>query len=60
MVWPGSGYDQSRPCNPGEAFIKMAILLLGNIFIILMSCDLISFMAETEIGVIFATLHCIM
>ena len=43
--------------SSGVEVIKTATLLLGSIFKILLSCDLISNMAWVDIGVICATLH---
>ena len=41
----------------GEVLMKVASLLFGNKFNILCSCDLISNMAEVQIGVFWPVLH---
>ena len=47
-------------CRSGKEFMKVDNLLFGNIFKILLSCDLISNIAWVEIGVFWAVWHCTM
>ena len=53
-------FSASMSCRSGEEFMKVDNLLLGSIFKILLSCDLISNMAGMDVGVVWAVWHCTM
>ena len=55
-----SVFSASMSFRSGEEFMKIDNLLFGNIFKILLSCDLISNIAGAEIGVVWAVWHCTM
>ena len=52
------GVSLSINWRSGDELMKIASLLFGMSFKILLSCDLISNMADVETGVFFAILHC--